>query len=66
MKLAEVAAYVQAKTGVKRSRATVYNWAKLGVDVAGEKVVLETEMKAGQFFTREEWVDAFLARVDQR
>lgn len=66
MKLAEVAEYVELRTGVLRSRATIYNWATKGVSIAGEKVKLQTEMHAGQMFTRELWVDAFLARVDQR
>lgn len=63
MKLADVPAYVKEKTGVDRSRQTVYNWAKEGVTVAGQKFKLETETKLGQLFTRSEWVDAFLARL---
>lgn len=65
MRLAEVVAYVLEKTGVKRSRATIYNWATKGVNVSGEMVKLQTETKAGQMFTKAEWVDAFLARVSR-
>lgn len=63
MKLAEVPAYVEGKTGVKRSRQTVYNWALNGVKVTDQVVKLQTETRAGQLFTTAEWVDAFLARL---
>lgn len=66
MTLAAARKYVEAQTGVKRSRQTMYNWAANGVSVGGEKVKLQTEMKAGQVFTRAEWVDAFLARINGR
>lgn len=65
MRLADVPAYVILKTGIKRSRQTVYNWATKGVTLAGESVKLRTEMKAGQIFTREEWLDEFLAKIDR-
>jgi hypothetical protein len=64
MKLAEVAAYVKEKTGVRRSRATVYLWATKGIGPDRRK--LRTEMKAGQMFTTAEWVDEFLAILNQR
>jgi hypothetical protein len=64
MKLAEVAAYVLEKTGVKRSRATVYLWVTKGIGPDHRK--LQTEMKAGQIFTKAEWVDEFIAILNQR
>lgn len=66
MKLAEVSAYVLAKTGLTRSRATIYNWATKGVKVGENPEKLQTEMRAGQITTRPEWVDTFLAKIDQR
>lgn len=66
MKLAEVPAYIEAKFGVHRIRQTVYNWATKGVVIAGETYKLRTERRVGQMFTRSEWVDDFLARLDAR
>ena len=64
MKLADVVDYVEAKTGVKRSRATIYNWATKGVGPDCRK--LQTEIRAGQMFTTAEWVDEFLSHMDMR
>lgn len=66
MKLSEVAAYVLEKTGVQRSRATIYNWVAKGVTVGGQSFRLATKSKAGQMFVSPIDLNAFLARIDQR
>lgn len=65
-KMAAVPAYVMERTGIKRSRATIYNWATKGVAHSTGSVKLRTETRAGQMFTKTEWIDAFLASIDQR
>jgi hypothetical protein len=64
-KLSAVPVLVEELSGVKRSRATIYNWATRGVTVADQKVILETEMRAGQMFTTRSKVQAFLARINK-
>jgi hypothetical protein len=67
MRIGEVPAYILKTTGVSQTRQTVYNWAATkGVRVARQTFQLQTETHAGQMFTREEWVDEFLARLDRR
>lgn len=66
MKMAAVPSYVMEKTGIKRSRATVYNWATKGVAQSTGSVKLRVDTRAGQMFTKIEWVDDFLALIDQR
>lgn len=65
MKMGAVVAYVEEKTGVRRSRQTVYNWASRGIKVAGQEFKLKTETHAGQAFTCQEWVDEFITHLDQ-
>ena len=64
--LAQVPDYVQRTHGFSRSRQTVYNWAKKGVPVGGEKILLPTINKGGQLYTTAEDVDAFVARLETR
>lgn len=66
MRLAEVPAYVLGKTGVERSRQTVYNWVKNGVTISGQAIKLGTTTHAGQLFTTETLVDIFLAKIEGR
>lgn len=66
MRLALVPAYVLEKTGVQRSRATVYNWVSKGVTLAGQSFKLQTATHAGQLFTSKDMVDAFLATIEGR
>lgn len=66
MKMVEVMAFVIERTGMRRSRATVYNWATKGTTIRGIPVRLRFEIRAGQMFTKVEWVEDFLAKIDQR
>lgn len=65
-KLAAVPTLVKELTGVKRSRATVYNWVNKGVTVAGQIIKLDAESRAGQLFTTRSKVQAFLAKIEGR
>jgi hypothetical protein len=62
--MAQAATEVGQLTGVPRTRATIYNWAKKGVGPG--KVKLQTEPRAGQLFTTDTWVAEFLSRIDQK
>lgn len=66
MKLADVPAYVLTRTGVTRSRATIYNWVSKGVTITGQTFKLQTDTHAGQLFTSTAYVDSFLATIEGR
>lgn len=66
IRLSAVPPLVHEKTGVIRSRATIYNWATKGVKNRGQKVFLQTTVKAGQMYTTLPYLDAFLAEINQR
>lgn len=66
LKLAEVPDYILNKTGVKRSRQTIYNWVDKGVTIEKQTYRLQIETHAGQKFTKATWVDEFIARLDAR
>lgn len=61
LKLGEVPAYVLTKHGSKVSRATVYNWVKLGV--RGTKLRTTSVKRALDLVqvTTTEWVDEFIS-----
>jgi len=61
-----VIAYVRERTGMKRSRATIYNWTTKGIKVGGEVIKLPHAYSAGQMVTKKLWIDVFLTKVDQR
>ncbi len=65
MALSAVPNYILEKTGVKRSRQTVYNWVSKGVKNTEQTFKLRTETKAGQVYTRADWIDTFLSQIDQ-
>lgn len=59
MKLADVPAYVEAKTGQVVTRQTVYNWRKYGKQ--GRKLTTLKIVKG--YYTTEVWVDEFLSNT---
>lgn len=64
--MAGAAAFVAAETGVKRTRATMYNWAMNGMKSGMARVKLQTEIRAGQRFTTEKWIRDFLSMTSRR
>ena len=51
-------------SGVRRCRATVYNWATKGRrDYANELIKLKKISRLGTFFTTREWVEEFVRRI---
>lgn len=66
IKMVDVIPYVKQKTGMLRSRATIYNWATKGVKVGGQTFKLQHKLIVGQMVTTTEWVDTFLARINQQ
>jgi len=67
MTIEAAAAYVLGKTGINRTRQTVYNWIKKGVKIrGGGKVFLESTVEGGQTFVSTRQVDEFLASLGRK
>jgi predicted DNA-binding transcriptional regulator AlpA len=61
LRLRDVHLYVQEKTGMDVSRATVYNWVKQGrLAYDGKRVKLKTRKGVAYCVTCERWVDEFI------
>ncbi len=61
IKLDDVPALIFEETGVKRCRATVYNWTVKGrLNYANEHVVLKSTKRLGQTFTTKKWLLEFI------
>lgn len=58
--LAQVPMYLSCEHGMWRTRATIYNWVKVGIDVHGERVRLKTHQRNGKLLTTPLWVEEFL------
>ena len=67
IKLCDVPKIILKKTGIKRSRVTVYNWCRNGIRAYDHRLVrLKTERRLKQIFTTEEWIMKFLEDISWR
>lgn len=64
--LGEVPAYMERVLGIKRTRQTVYNWAKTGVQRGlGQVVRMKAIKQAGRLMTTRQWVNDFVEEVSE-
>jgi len=62
--LSAVPAVMAALTGVTRSKASVYNWARTGCrTIDGRIVMLGAKMQLGQWFTTQTQIETFIEAV---
>ena len=65
LRISQVPAYLEANYGVTRDARTIYMWTHKGLKVGGKVVKLKSgKDNLGQVFTRKEWVDRFIERVN--
>ena len=64
IRLEDVSALIVRLTGVRRCRATVYNYVRKGrKSYTGENVKLKSAKRMGTYFTTEAWVKEFIERI---
>lgn len=61
LRVSDISAYVEHRTGVGVHRTTIYHWIHKGrMAYSGETVKLRVEKRRCIYFTTEEWLDEFL------
>jgi hypothetical protein len=62
--LGQVVPYLSKVMQIDRTRQTVHNWAVVGVQRGlGDRILLRTEKRAGQRYTKREWVREFVDAI---
>ncbi len=62
--LGQVVPYLSKVMQIDRTRQTVHNWAVTGVKRGvGNRILLRTEKRAGQRYTKREWVREFVDAI---
>lgn len=62
--LSAVPAILASLTGVTRSKATIYNWARQGCrTIDGRIVKFPAQMKMGQWFITQPEIEAFIEEI---